>query len=378
MLIQRILKWKTRILHSLTQLNELNPQQYRRILIVRTDRIGDVILTLPLVRVLKTSMPQSRIAMLVRRYTAGLVEDNPDLEKIIYYDEGEKPVPLMRLVAELRREHFDVVVHTYPRFRLAIMTWIAGIPVRVGTGYRWYSFLFNKKVYEHRKDAKRHELAYNLGLLAALGWSVDYKNITPSLEVKAGTMEKVKSLLAGFGVRESDRLVVLHPGSGGSARNWSAKNFGLLGRHLCDLPNVRIVVTGTRTEQTLVDEVHSIVGGSSFTLVDGVNLKEYAALAKAASLLVANSTGPIHIASAVGTPVIGLYPHVVPMTADRWGPVTDKKAVFSPANKPPDCDKCVKEQLPLCECMDSISVDEVFKAAKQFLVYDSAKIMLTQ
>lgn len=314
--------------------------------------------------------------MLIRRYTADLIEDNSSIDKIIFYDDGVQPVPFMRLARMLRSEHFDTVIHTYPRFRLALMTWIAGIPLRIGTGYRWYSFLFNRKIYEHRKDATRHELEYNLNLLKTLGCTVDDQNIFPSLEVRETTVERVKVVLRSLGVREESRLVLLHPGSGGSARDWSARNFGLLGRSLDEIAGVQTIITGSANERNLVEEVRRVAGGRALALVDRLSLKEFAALAKISSLLVANSTGPIHIAAAVGTPVIGLYPQVIPMTADRWGPVTRKKIIFSPSDKPKDCNKCVKQRSPVCECMDSITVAAVFGAAKNLLAGEPVTVQL--
>lgn len=350
--------------------------QYRRILIVRTDRIGDVILTLPVVQVLRDRYPGSYLAMLIRRYTADLIEDNSSIDNIIFYDDGVQPVPFLRLAGKLRSEHFDAVIHTYPRFRLALMTWIAGIPLRIGTGYRWYSFLFNKKIYEHRKDATRHELNYNLNLLKAIGCPVDNRVIFPSLEVRDATVKRVRLVLRTLGVHEESRLVIVHPGSGGSARDWSARNFGLLARSLDGIAGVQTIITGSAQERDLVEEVLRIAGGRALSLVDRLSLKEFAALAKISSLLVANSTGPIHIAAAVGTPVIGLYPQVIPMTAERWGPVTDKKIIFSPSNLPKDCNKCVKQRSPECECMDSITVAEVFGAAKTLLAGEPVRIRL--
>jgi lipopolysaccharide heptosyltransferase II len=317
--------------------------------------------------VLKKRFPNATIAMLIRRYTSELVDDNRNVDQILFYDEGERPLPFFHLVATLRTENFDIVFHTYPRFRLALMTWFARIPIRVGTGYRWYSFLFNKRILEHRKDALKHELEYNLNLLSTVECPVDNEDITPSLEVKPQILDKVKNLLATYGIQKQDRIVILHPGSGGSARDWSSKNFGSLGQRLAQLPNMKVVVTGGKNEQKLVDDVCSIAGSSAIPLVNQLSLKEYAALVKLSALFIGNSTGPIHIAAAVGTPVVGLYPQVTALSAKRWGPYTSKKTIFTPQNKPPDCDECVKSKNGTCECMDSISVEIVYDAATNYL-----------
>src|SRR4051812_30226593 len=103
-----------------------------------------------MVKVLRSRFPDAHIAMLIRRYTSELVEDVPEIDQIIYYDDGKKLIPFFTLAGLLRQQQFDIVFHTYPRFRLAFLTWIGRIPVRVGTGYRWYSLFFNRKVFDHR------------------------------------------------------------------------------------------------------------------------------------------------------------------------------------------------------------------------------------
>jgi ADP-heptose:LPS heptosyltransferase len=321
-------------------------------------------------RVLKKHSPFVRIAILIQRYTSEIVESDPCVDQVMYYDDGVRTLPFSKLVAAVRREKFDVVFHTHPMFRLALITRLAGIPVRVGTGYRWYSFLFNRKVFEHRKDARKHELEYNLNLLGAVDCPVGDADIVPALEVASESLKKAGSILSDLGVDRGGRMVLIHPGSGGSARDWSVDNFGLLARRLSDLPGVKVVIAGSAAEEPLVRRVWQLSGRKALILGERLNLREYAAVAKLASLFIANSTGPLHIAAAVGTPVIGLYPQVTPLNAARWGPYTEKKTIFSPAGKPVDCSSCVGSGTPACECMDSIKVEDVFQAAVSYLPND--------
>ena len=345
-------------------------KEFQRILIVRTDRIGDVILTLPMIKVLKRQFPSVKISMLIRQYTAEIVKHHSHVDEMVFYDRHHQPVPFFHLLALLRSKKYDVVFHTHPRFRVALLTWLAGIPIRVGTGYRWYSFLFNKKIYQHRKDARYHELEYNLNLLEAIDCPVVGTDVTPAISVRPADAERVQQELIGLGVPADQRVVILHPGSGGSARDWSAEKFGELGGRLAGLDNTKVVVTGGKEEHDLVSRVCDKIGNSVTPLVDVFNLSEFAALAQRASLFIANSTGMIHVAAAVGTPVIGLYSQITPLSAARWGPYTKNKTIFSPVSMPVDCQKC--DGRTLCECMESIPVDEVFQAAVRMLADHSA------
>ncbi len=344
----------------------VNPQP-QRILIVRTDRIGDVILTLPMAQALKRNLPGVIIGMLIQRYTSELVELNPSVDHILYYDDGTKPLSFFALVRFLRVQHYNVVFHTHPRFRLALTTAIARIPIRVGTGYRWYSFLFNRKVFEHRKVAERHELEYNLHLLGAIGCAAGDEDRIPRLEIPAQDVEKVRRYLKGAGINEGSKIVIIHPGSGRSARDWPAGNFGSLARRLSALKSVRVIVTGGKGEEQLVDEVQSRGGAGVVSIVDKFSLREFGALAQLSSLFIANSTGPLHLAATVGAPVIGLYPQVTALSAARWGPYTPNKTIFSPVGKPSNCVKCLRGTGE-CECMSSISVEDVYRASVSYLV----------
>jgi ADP-heptose:LPS heptosyltransferase len=336
-------------------------------LIVRTDRIGDVILTFPMAQALRRLYPEARIAMLVRNYTAPLVKDHPSVDEHLLYDDNGEEKSFFRMVAEIRRARFDLVFHTYPRPRAAFMTFLAGIPVRVGTGYRWYSWLFNRRVYEHRKDARRHELEYNLNLLQAVGAKADPAEFRPTMAVDERSAERARAVLDSVGIDPQTSLVLLHPGSGGSARDWPWRRFGELAARLKELPATRVVVTGGRGEDRLVADVLAVAGEGVAGLVDRLDLRAFAALVQRASLFVANSTGPIHIAAAVGTPVIGFYPQVTPLGAERWGPYTDRRTIFTPAGRSPRCTDCVGGATEICACMDTIDVERVFAAAVETL-----------
>jgi heptosyltransferase-3 len=336
-------------------------KEFRRILVVRTDRIGDVILTLPMLELLRKQFPHAHIAMLIRHYTKDLLNENPYLDDVLLYDDENGELPFLAVAAELKKRNFDVVFITYPRFRLAMLMRWAGIPLRVGTGYRWYSFLFNKRVYVHRKVGEKHEAEYNVDLIRAMGCdvgSVPY----PHLSISEETLESVKNRLAYLGLVSDKTIVLLHPGSGGSARDWKADNFGVLGKRLSALPNVQVVVTGGKGEESLVRHVAGMIGVNTPVVVNQLSLKEYGALTSFAGLLVANSTGPLHIAAATGTPVVGLYPQVTAMNAIRWGPFTAKKTILVPKDRPTNCTACICPQATECECMNSISIEEVFRA----------------
>jgi ADP-heptose:LPS heptosyltransferase len=335
-----------------------------RILIVRTDRLGDVILTLPLISVLRRAYPRAHLAVLLRRYTGSIVEGHRDVDEILWYDGPEGMVPFGEMLRQLRRGAFDVAIAVYPRFRIAALLFLSGIGIRIGSGFRFYSFLFNRRVYEHRRDAKRHELEYNLNLLKPLG-------ITPpepggeaefGIVIPAASRERAEGLLRRAGIERP--FAVLHPGTGKSAREWSRAKIGELGARIGEDLGMPVVVTGMGSEADLVHEVAARAGHAAVELAGELSLMDLAALLQRASVWVGHSTGPLHLAVAVGTPVVGLYPQLTAMSARRWGPYTRRSRVHVP-DKPKDCSECEGGTKGICACMESISVESVVQSVAE-------------
>lgn len=330
----------------------------RKILLVRTDRIGDVVLSLPMLPLLKKKYPTASISVLVRPYTKELVEHHSCVSEVILWDEQKS---IKAFVALLKAKHFDIAILPYPRFNLALITFLAGIPLRAGTGYRWYSFFFNKRIYEHRKDAKRHEVGYNLNLLSTLGIDL---GADPQFEftIPDDVEKNVDTMLKADGVSQ---FVVLHAGSGGSARDWSIDRFAQLGDQLQEDLQYRVVLTGGKNDEQLVAALASKMRTVPINYSGRFSLKELGALYRRASMFVSNSTGPLHIASMVGTPVVAFYPPIIQCSPNRWGPYTKTKKVFTADNR--TCELCKGGPCRSNVCMDQITVGQVISGIRELL-----------
>jgi heptosyltransferase-3 len=339
---------------------------FENVLVVRTDRIGDVVLTLPMISVLRASFPHATISMLLHSYTQELVEGFNGLDRILTYDESGEQKGFRSFLGELRSKRFDLAVVSHPTFRIAVLMFLAGIPLRVGSGYRWYSFLFNRKVFEHRRTAEKHEAEYNVSLLRVIGCEAD--KVPPVVLLipegaKAAAMKEMKRI----GISPADRIVVIHPGSGGSARDWSPGNFAELAKRL-RREGYQVVVTGSAAERPLVESVVDGSGGSAVSVAGRLSLKELAAFLASAQLYISNSTGPLHIAAAVGTPVIAFYPPIRECSSRRWGPITDKKKIFTADSSM--CSRCRGGVCQGNDCMDQILVADVLQAAQALIVQE--------
>jgi len=351
------------------------PQQLKRILVVRTDRLGDVVLTLPVLSLLRRHFPQVHIGMLLRRYTGAIVLGNPHLGSVQWYDDGGGRIPFGRMLRRIKKECYDAVVVVHPTFRIALLAFLAGIPLRVGSGYRYYSILFNRRVFEHRRGGERHEAEYNVRLLETFGIPDPLSDgpLEFSVVIADDERELAEAKLRSLGVREGRRRIIIHPGSGGSAKDWPVEHFSLLAQKLSMITENQILVTGSGSERNLVQSVVDAAGEAAVDLGGKCTVRELAAVIDGADLFVSNSTGPLHIASVLGTPVLGFYSQIPGMGPGRWGPYGGRSVVLVP-DQPPDCTKCLKGKTPACECMASISVEQAYDSAIGLLARYSSDV----
>ena len=334
------------------------------LLIVRTDRIGDVVLSLPLAGLVKKHYPECKITFLVRGYTKTLVEEHPYINEIIILKEEDGKVSVKKNINSLKEKNFDVSIVVYPTFTTSLILFFAKIKKRIGTGYRWYSFLFNRKVYEHRKYAEKHELEYNVNLLKEIGIKEKILpgNVNFDIRINNKNQEKIKSILISKKIGKDDKLVIIHPGSGGSSIDLPIERMIELTKKLSELKDIKIFITGDNSEKELCNKL--IVKESIVNLAGKLNLSELISLLNRADIFISNSTGPIHIAAALGKFTVGFYPKILACSAKRWGPFTDKKAIFSPSI---DCNNCTREQCEKLDCMNSIDIGKVFAEIKREL-----------
>jgi ADP-heptose:LPS heptosyltransferase len=291
----------------------------RGIVVVRTDRLGDVILTLPAVDALRRAYPDARLALMVAPAVAPLGRLVGGLDAVLEAD--ERPAVTGRRLAEFG---CDLVVCVSRDARSAWAAFRAGIRHRVGTGRRWFSCLFHRRVAESRRGGLYHECEYALSFAHRAGASPG--PVRFDLRLPPSTLDAVDGWLAERGV--GGRFVVVHPGSGGSCPRWPKESFAEL---------------VARLAQAGVDCVVSLGPGETFTGGVGTGsrtrsvpfdgqIPELAALLARASLVVGNSSGPVHLAAALGRPVLALHAPWTSCGPSRWGPYDPRGwAIVAPA-----------------------------------------------
>lgn len=336
----------------------------KNLLIVRTDRIGDVVLSLPLAEIVKKHFPKCKITYLLRDYTRCLAENNPFIDNILILQEKGDKVPIAANVRELKKNNFDTCLIVYPTFQTALITFLSRIKNRIGTGYRWYSLFFTQKIFEHRKYAEKHELEYNVNLLKAfdINVSVNPDEIKFNLQISSENESKVEKLLNEYKIDQVKPLIIIHPGSGGSAVDLPISSFEELVKMLSENLEAEIVISGSHSEKKFGDQLAINEKIKNFT--GQLSLSELISLINKSTIFISNSTGPIHIAAALGKKIIGFYPKILSCSAQRWGPYSSEAKIFIPEIS---CSNCTREQCERLNCMNSIEMSKVYSEVLNLL-----------
>lgn len=328
---------------------DLKPDDH--ILISRTDRLGDLILALPFVETIKARYPECRIDVLSSLYASPLLENNPSIDRIVRVQNDQLTIDKLYkkdLLHRIRLGKYRVVVALYPGRRMSQLFYKADIPIRIGTGGRFHSVFFNQRLFHSRRANKKHEYEYNLDFLEFFRDGIVVK--TPRVYLQERELRNAQRILRNAGIEES--FVVVHPGSGGSAEEWPLERFLELYQRL-NGKGIKVVISGSEREGSQIRASAKRMNIEVRDVCGETDLRTLAAVLSLAEVVVANSTGPLHLSTAVGTRVVGLYPGRRVMSPRRWGPLGEYHRVVQPPG--PDC-QCPPRR---CRCMETIAVDLV-------------------
>ena len=341
----------------------------KKILIVRNDRLGDVILSTPVIKNLKLAFPQSYIAFMCRPYTREALEGNPNLDEVIVYDKYGKDksfLATVKFALKLGKYRFDWAIILHPTNRTHIMTFLARIPVRVGWN-RKLGQLLTKKIKHTKQQGKKHESEYTLDLLRALNIPIKSKNTYFPILPEA--IAKVEELLKGQGVIENDKLIVIHPSASCPSKRWPQEHFLKLIELLKNKGSFKIAVITSEGEKQFGEEAAK--KSEVIDLRGKLSISEIGALLKRASLFISNDSGPVHIAASLNTPVISIFGRKDSgLSPRRWGPQGENSYYF---HKDVGCIRCLAHNcVKNFLCLREISPQEVVKKAMFLLVLDSS------
>lgn len=321
------------------------------VLIVRPDGIGDVLLSLPVATQLRSLLPGITIGFLTSPTVAPLLECHPDVDYV-------RTIGFTAPLSELRRAFsggIDATIFLKPFRRLMWAAWLARVPLRVATGYRWYSLLANRRVYEHRSEFSKHESEYNVEMLSGLQLHPE-KVYPPTLVLT--DQERDAGALRWAAV--SSPRIVVHPG-GLSARRWRPRYYRDLVVEL-GRAGYGVMLTGSQTERSQFEQDAPFPAPLPTGIINcmgQLSIRELMAVIANAHVVVSGATGPAHIAAALKIPTVSLFDPRRNNLPVRWKPLGTGILLRPDV---PTCDKCLGEICPYWDCLDRITIDKVVAA----------------
>lgn len=344
----------------------------RNVLCVRLDNLGDVLMTTPAIRALREQRSGRRIALLASKAGAQVARSIDEIDEAIGYDapwvaHANDPgrAADLHTIELLRERRFDAAVIftvcTQSALPAAMMCRFAGIPLRVAySRENPYQLLTDRVLETEPESGMRHEVRRQLDLVASI--SATTTNERLSMRVERSDRVRLLAKLAQSGLDASRPWVLVHPGATAQSRRYPPEHFAAAARLIYERLRMPIVFGGTADERALVEEVRERAGVPSVSLAGALSLGECAASIATARVLVSNNSGPVHIASAVGTPVVDLYA----LTNPQHTPWQVPHRVLS-YDVP--CRNCFKSVCPQGhhDCLRKVEPERVVEAVAELL-----------
>jgi len=336
-----------------------------KILVVRLSSIGDIILTTPLLRSLKSAFPDARITFLIKKQYAELLENSPYIDKLVIYDPNEGITGLKMIRNRFRQENFDLFLDIHKNWRSVFLR--MGLGAGRITTYR--KLIFNrtmliwfkanlygavKPVYERYFDSVKL-------------FGITYDGLGTEISVSDSALQKVQTMLANAGYSNEKHLVVICPSATYFNKRWNPDGFIETSRYLIRERSAFAVIHGGKEDRPLCSMISSSLGEGATSMAGMLSLSETAALLKLASLVIANDSGLLHMAQSQKTPVVGIY-----------GPTTRELGYFPLVQNSTvvetnlSCRPCTHNGLNYCprkhfRCMNDINADMVINAALKYI-----------
>jgi lipopolysaccharide heptosyltransferase II len=349
----------------------------QNLLCVRLDSLGDVLMTTPAIRALKQGRPRRRVALLTSPAGAEVAPLVPEIDEVIVYDAPWIKATAARtdsrpehaMAERLRAAGFDgaIIFTVYSQNPLpaAFLCYLADIPLRLAhCRENPYQLLTHWVPDPEPERGVRHEVRRQLDLVGAIGARTDDERL--SLRVPPGARAGQLRALRERGVQLDEPWLVVHPGASAPSRRYPPEGFAEAAGRLAREDGWQVVFSGGQSEIGLVEQIRAAMGAPSYSLAGCLDLDELAALISLAPLLIANNTGPVHVACAVGTPVVDLYALTNPQHTP-WG--VPNRVLFHDV----PCKYCYKSVCPEGHhnCLRLVEPAAIVRATRELLGRES-------
>ncbi len=334
------------------------------ILLRSANWVGDAVMTTPAIRGVRQNFPGAKISILAKPWVAPVFSNNKHVDQILLYDtEGRHNgwTGLLRLARDLKRYHFDAAVLFQNAFEAALLTFLAGIPRRIGYCTDGRSILLTDRVRGHRELKTGHQIDYYLGILNGAGLITENRSLC--LKVTEKEKQAALHLLKQYGVLEPKNVIGINPGAAfGTAKRWFPERYAALIKKIHESHKAYFFIFGGAGEASLGNKISDMTGGYCINLCGKTRLREAIALINVCRLFITNDSGLMHVAAALDIPQVAI---IGPTDHINTGPANSLSHIV---RVPTSCSPCLKPECPEDHrCMKKISVEMVYSVAESIL-----------
>ncbi|MDP2044567.1 MAG: glycosyltransferase family 9 protein, partial [Candidatus Omnitrophota bacterium] len=304
--------------------------------------------------------------MMVAAHAKDIVEGNPYLDEVIVYDKDGKHKSWLRTLkfaGRLKKKKFDLAIILHPVNRAHLLTFLAGIPERLGYNLK-LGFLLTRGKEHTKQEGLKHEAEYNLDLLGELGITGNARDLF--MPIRDESEQWVKDLFEKEGIGGADKLLAINPGASCPSKLWPAGSFAEVAGELARRYNFKILILAGPKDMLLADQIARKIKGKTINLAGRTSVSQLASILKRCVLFISNDSGPVHIACALGTPVISIFGrNQAGLSPRRWGPLGKRDKYL---HKEVGCIQCLAHN---CQkefaCLKAIKAEDVLIAAAEIL-----------
>lgn len=331
--------------------------------------LGDAVLTTPALGAVRAAFPRARISLAARPLVAELFRGHPDVDEVLVYDKAgvhAGAAGMLRMARELRRGRFDAALLFQNAIDAALLALLAGIPDRAGYATDGRRLLLSRAVPVTEEVLRLHHAEYYLRLVEELGIP---RPASPRMRLRVAGEEKeaMAERLASLGIPRGEKILGVNPGATyGSAKRWYPDRFAAVADTLSEEWGASVVLMGSGPEMPISAEIEAATRRRPVSLSGKTTVRELMALLSLCTFLVTNDSGPMHIAAALGVPLVAIFGPTDWRTTSPW---TRRARVV---RVDVDCSPCMKRECDRGhECMLGVTAEMVVAAARELVAEDS-------
>ena len=344
-----------------------------KIVLIKMERVGDLVLSTPAIRAIREKFPSSRISLIINPYTKEIIEKDPGLDEVIVYDRKSALRSLrakIHFIRDLRKRRFDLGIDLSTRDFFFLPVWLLYLSkakLTLGLDNLGRGFLFNAKVKPYSKPRPLAEEI--LHILSPLG--ITTSDTKPKLFISAKDNSYIQRILKKESIKESDFLICIHPGGMYETQYWRKDGYSKVTQHVISKYGAKVIFVGSQEEIELADEIISSINERPLNLVGQTSLGQLMALISGCHLFIGSSSGPLHIAVGLNIPTISFLGPTIP---ERWSPRGEKDVVFRKDLSCSPCNSgfCYRKDLA---CMRDIRPGEVIEAVDRQLLSTGRQLL---